>query len=74
MVGGSFQYLAVSESKRLSIRSISKRSILRYSVLSAASISMARLAGLRLRERWAGWNGEPFTSESGSHVSVYVRT
>lgn len=35
---------------------------------------MARLAGLRLRERWAGWNGELFTSESGSHVSVYVRT
>jgi SAM-dependent methyltransferase len=23
---------------------------------------MARMAGLRLRERWSGWNGEPFTS------------
>ena len=25
---------------------------------------MAELAGLRLRDRWAGWRGEPFTSES----------
>ena len=32
---------------------------------------MARLAGLRLRERWAGWRREPFTSESGKHVSVW---
>lgn len=34
---------------------------------------MARLAGLRLRARWAGWNEEPFTSSSGMHVSVYER-
>lgn len=32
---------------------------------------MARLAGLRLRERWAGWNREPFDSTSTRHVSVY---
>ena len=32
---------------------------------------MARLAGMRLRDRWAGWRREPFTSESRSHVSVY---
>lgn len=32
---------------------------------------MARLAGLRLRERWAGWRREPFTASSGKHVSVY---
>jgi hypothetical protein len=32
---------------------------------------MARLAGMRLTERWAGWNREAFTSLSGSHVSVY---
>jgi SAM-dependent methyltransferase len=32
---------------------------------------MARLAGLRLRERWGGWNGEPFTADSWRHVSVY---
>jgi hypothetical protein len=34
---------------------------------------MARLAGLRLRERWAGWNREPFDSRANSHVSVYER-
>ena len=32
---------------------------------------MARLAGMRLRERWGGWDRRPFTSESGLHVSVY---
>ncbi|MGH7814561.1 MAG: class I SAM-dependent DNA methyltransferase [Candidatus Binataceae bacterium] len=32
---------------------------------------MARIAGMRLRERWAGWNRAPFTSQSGLHVSVY---
>lgn len=34
---------------------------------------MARLAGMRPRERWAGWNREPFTSLSRSHVSVYEK-
>jgi SAM-dependent methyltransferase len=32
---------------------------------------MARLAGLRLRERWGGWKNEPFVSTSERHVSVY---
>ncbi len=31
---------------------------------------MARLAGMTLSERWSGWNREPFTSDSTSHVSV----
>ncbi len=35
---------------------------------------MARLAGLALRERWSGWRGERFTSESQSHVSVWEKT
>ena len=35
---------------------------------------MARLAGLRLRERWGGWNGEPYTATSWRHVSVYERS
>ncbi len=35
---------------------------------------MAHFAGMTLRERWAGWGGEPFTSESRSHVSVWQRT
>ena len=34
---------------------------------------MAELAGMRLRERWAGWEREPFTSESRSHVSVWEK-
>jgi SAM-dependent methyltransferase len=32
---------------------------------------MARIAGLRLRERWADWHRAPFTSLSTSHVSVW---
>ncbi|MEH0634465.1 class I SAM-dependent methyltransferase [Streptomyces bottropensis] len=34
---------------------------------------MARLAGMRLRDRWAGWNGEPFTNDSTGHVSVWEK-
>lgn len=32
---------------------------------------MAQLAGLRLRERWGNWKREPFTSDSGFHISIY---
>jgi SAM-dependent methyltransferase len=32
---------------------------------------MAQLAGMRLRDRWADWSGQPFISESRSHVSVW---
>ena len=35
---------------------------------------MAQLAGLQLRERWSNWNREPFTSESGKHISIYHRS
>ena len=34
----------------------------------------ARIAGLRLRDRWAGWTREPFTARSRSHVSVWEKT
>lgn len=34
---------------------------------------MARLAGLRLRERWDGWTREPFTGESRQHVSIWEK-
>ncbi len=44
----------------------------RYSWPSELDL-MARIAGLRLKERWAGWNREPFTSTSSSLVSVYGR-
>ena len=32
---------------------------------------MAQLAGLRLHERWSNWKREPFTNESGQHISFY---
>ncbi|HEY6030976.1 MAG TPA: class I SAM-dependent methyltransferase [Gaiellaceae bacterium] len=34
---------------------------------------MARLAGMRLRGRWSGWQREPFTRESRKHVSVWEK-
>lgn len=34
---------------------------------------MAELAGLRLRHRWSGWDGAPFTAQSAKHVSIYER-
>ena len=34
---------------------------------------MARLAGMRLQHRWAGWRREPFTALSPAHVSVYQK-
>ncbi len=34
---------------------------------------MARLAGMRLRERWNDWACEPFTSESTGHISVWEK-
>ncbi|MEV0264724.1 class I SAM-dependent methyltransferase [Streptomyces sp. NPDC050617] len=34
---------------------------------------MAQLAGLRLRERWDGWTRDPFTNDSGQHVSVWEK-
>jgi SAM-dependent methyltransferase len=34
---------------------------------------MARLAGMSLRERWSGWNREPFSSDSREHVSVWEK-
>ncbi len=43
---------------------------LRYAWPSELDL-MARLARLRLRERWGGWSGSRFTSSSTSHVSLY---
>ncbi len=34
---------------------------------------MAELAGMSLRERWGGWKREPFTSDSGKHISVWEK-
>jgi hypothetical protein len=35
---------------------------------------MARLSGMRLRERWSGWKREPFTADSRQHISVWEKT
>jgi SAM-dependent methyltransferase len=43
------------------------------SVYPAELDLMARIAGMRLRERWSDWNREPFTSESRKHVSVWEK-
>lgn len=32
---------------------------------------MARLAGLRLRERWSSWHRDPFTGHEPAHISVW---
>ncbi len=34
---------------------------------------MARMAGMRLRERWGGWGRSPFTNVSASHISVWEK-
>jgi len=34
---------------------------------------MARIAGLRLHERWGGWNRQAFTANSDNVISVYRR-
>lgn len=34
---------------------------------------MARLASLRLRERWSSWSRAPFTSESTTQIGVYEK-
>jgi SAM-dependent methyltransferase len=34
---------------------------------------MARIAGLTLEHRWAGWDRAPFDGESSSHISVWRR-
>ena len=32
---------------------------------------MAKIAGFRLRDRWAGWDRAPFTSDSTSQIAVF---
>jgi SAM-dependent methyltransferase len=45
---------------------------LRYSWPSELDL-MAQQASLRLRERYGGWDRQPYNSGSGGHVSVYQR-
>lgn len=46
--------------------------VLRYAYPSELDL-MARLAGLELESRWAGWDRAPFGPGSGSHVTVWRR-
>ena len=46
--------------------------VIRYAYPAELDL-MARLTGLRLRERWATWDRGEFGSDSGSHISVYER-
>ena|ERR1051325_973445 len=32
---------------------------------------MARLANMRLRQRWSNWRRDPFTAASANHISIY---
>ncbi len=36
-------------------------------------VLMARIAGFRLRDRWAGWDRAPFTSDAASQVAVFEK-
>lgn len=42
----------------------------RYSSPSELDL-MARIAGMRLRDRWGGWDRRPFAPHDRAHVSVY---
>jgi SAM-dependent methyltransferase len=43
---------------------------IRYAYPSELDL-MARLVGMRLRERWADWNRAPFAANADKHISVY---
>lgn len=47
-------------------------SLIRYAWPSEMDL-MARLGGLRVRDRWSDWSRSPFTSASRNHVTVYER-
>ena len=50
-----------------------RRSIAFRYVWPAELDLMAALAGMSLRERWATWDRQPFTSTSPSHISVWQK-
>ena len=44
----------------------------RYVWLSELDL-MAKITGFRLRDRWVGWDREPFASDSQSQVAVFEK-
>lgn len=78
----SSDHIGIDEYDVVTQRSVSHHVHIRDGVTSRSSMEfryvwpseldlMARVAGLRLRERWADWDRSEFTAESDSHVSVY---
>lgn len=51
-----------------------RRASVPFRAVSPAELDlMARLAGMKLRERWADWDRSPFTAESPKHVSIWKK-
>jgi SAM-dependent methyltransferase len=46
--------------------------VLRYAYPAEFNL-MAKLRGFELSDRWANWKKEPFTSNSGFHISIYKK-
>jgi hypothetical protein len=62
-----------SDSQRVVIREDGIRLFpvkIRFAYVSELDL-MARLTGLRLRERWADWDRTPFSSDGPKHISVW---
>ena len=62
------QYVSIGEGGAIDLYPIH----LRYAWPSELDL-MARIAGLRLRERYGGFRNEPFTGATPDVVSVYGR-
>jgi hypothetical protein len=51
-----------------------KRLSVPFRAVSPAELDlMARLAGMKLCERWADWDRSPFTAASTKHISVWKK-
>lgn len=51
-----------------------RRASVPFRAVSPAELDlMARVARMRLRERWSDWDRKPFTAESTRHVSVWEK-
>ena len=50
-----------------------RRSVPCHAVSPTELDLMARLAGMKRRERWVDWDRSPFTTESTKHVSVWQK-
>jgi hypothetical protein len=58
---------------QISVRGFGPRATRWRYVLPSELDLMAKLAGLSLWDRWAGWDGAPFTGDSTTHVSIWKK-